>query len=644
MKEALREKAWSIPTFIAGQLEDPPLEPQPMLKMLLAKLTNETRVEDDTFQQLKKAAEDGSRRLAFKLAYEYTTLTCSSLFARVKRYQKELKEKDAEIAKLRAMNDANKTPAATKKEMERLHAELASWKDKYKDAMKSDKVAQAEVVKLKYQNAQLEKLLKSLKADPDKIAAAAQNVPRGWQSPEPTKEDEIDGLDLFEYPSAPVRESNLHVLQGCCLIKESHPGDALAVLISEDRFKKHMGDNYLDAALKSAIEDAKGSVSSDHYTDKYNGDKLEWKPPNPKEEIARVLNLYLFANPTQELTNRIEECCEGLGDKVSIKAGPPKEPERVKAKSREYVEQIEAGKASKRIKAYLENCHKLRWGEQEDEKAPEKAKKPKDKGDRKEEEDIDSKEMDPVGGAEQEEEGKKVTAEDLELAVNDLLRVSITCDEPATVLRTVKCVMKLPGSRLIGVKNTFDWNEDVSPAQYRDVKVMLAVDYRNWDNCFWFTKEGPVQLAPTGKFTLVTEVQVTLETWTKVKKQNGIQYKVRRARSVEDLKQDTKKYLDRNITAEAAVAGGVPALEAGADDQKEDPNTAENQADKKTEETTAEASKKEDAAKEAPKEAGKEAPKEAAKEAAASKTEDAAKEDDSKENETTDIPVKEAVV
>lgn len=134
-----------------------------------------------------------------------------------------------------------------------------------------------------------------------------------------------------------------------------------------------------------------------------------------------------------------------------------------------------------------------------------------------------------------------LAVEDCALAVSDLLRVSVSCDDIDTAMRVVDRLRKgFAGARYCGLKNTFLFEHDAVPAQYRDCKVYLEMDFdNNWSNFL----PAP-ETKPDEPLTLVVEVQVMLTTWTEIKQRNAIQYKIRRATTAHALSSDTSKYLD----------------------------------------------------------------------------------------------------
>jgi len=160
----------------------------------------------------------------------------------------------------------------------------------------------------------------------------------------------------------------------------------------------------------------------------------------------------------------------------------------------------------------------------------------------------------------------EITESDLEMAVIDLIRVAVTVKESQLVLPVARILKKLPGTRLVGRKNGYHLKKDMAPAQYRDLRIFLEMKFERctWDSAFYkgmpVANQGSEGKAKT--FSLLCEIQIMQERWTEARKLNSIQYKVRRAKTIDSLANDFKKYL---------VDGKAIATQI----EEEDPNIAD---------------------------------------------------------------------
>merc|ERR1712113_1276626 len=122
-------------------------------------------------------------------------------------------------------------------------------------------------------------------------------------------------------------------------------------------------------------------------------------------------------------------------------------------------------------------------------------------------------------------------------------RISLECEDPSSLLSAKERIEKIPGAILVGVKNTFDPEFKSAPSHYRDVKLLLNVEFSGFDSCWLFSSNGQEtvglkewtpecrsrRLTADGRIRMVCEVQMQLPTWTRVKKLTGIHYKIRRS-------------------------------------------------------------------------------------------------------------------
>merc|ERR1719319_1366135 len=86
---------------------------------------------------------------------------------------------------------------------------------------------------------------------------------------------------------------------------------------------------------------------------------------------------------------------------------------------------------------------------------------------------------------------KELGPDDWVFAVQDLVRVSIEAPDVIQAVGILNKLNEMPGAKILCRKNTFGIRCNAAPAQYRDVKTILAVDYREgFDSAFWFFEDS----------------------------------------------------------------------------------------------------------------------------------------------------------
>merc|ERR1719384_2577026 len=84
------------------------------------------------------------------------------------------------------------------------------------------------------------------------------------------------------------------------------------------------------------------------------------------------------------------------------------------------------------------------------------------------------------------ENTQSLTAHDFELAVQDMIRVSLTAKNVRSVMAAVRALeQERPGWRVVGRKNTFLPEANVAPSQYRDIKLLVEVTFDGWEGAVW---------------------------------------------------------------------------------------------------------------------------------------------------------------
>jgi len=119
----------------------------------------------------------------------------------------------------------------------------------------------------------------------------------------------------------------------------------------------------------------------------------------------------------------------------------------------------------------------------------------------------------------------------------DYARISVAVKEPDHVVR---CVERLKETfNVCGVKNGFSDEAICPPSGYRDVKVLAKLTPSQ------ISRTKPGQIEGEAERNFVFEIQIVLERWLKNKMETSILYKIRRAADPKRLQDDFSKYLKK---------------------------------------------------------------------------------------------------
>jgi len=202
----------------------------------------------------------------------------------------------------------------------------------------------------------------------------------------------------------------------------------------------------------------------------------------------------IFANlVSPEISNQFEKkIMKKFKDNKSweVKAGPPKTFDRCKAKSEEYKSEFAKQNDMPRWKLFANKFKSVFH------RAPSKP-------------------------------------EDFVWNILDFARCSITVPDADDVLK-VKTIIE-ENFRVICVKNSYNSEERVKGSGYRDLKLLIEVEFDD------LKFGGVIRAQP--KTTLICEVQVLCRAWLENKKTSSISYKILRAQSLRALLYDAAKYL-----------------------------------------------------------------------------------------------------
>merc|ERR1719193_1791926 len=117
----------------------------------------------------------------------------------------------------------------------------------------------------------------------------------------------------------------------------------------------------------------------------------------------------------------------------------------------------------------------------------------------------------------------------------DYARCSVTVPGAREVLITKKLVEK--NFKVVCVKNGYSSNIQAKGSGYRDIKLLVVVDFDN------LKLDGVAKVEPTTKF--VCEVQIVCEAWLENKKTTSLPYKILRAANLSVLLSDFSKYIKK---------------------------------------------------------------------------------------------------
>jgi len=121
--------------------------------------------------------------------------------------------------------------------------------------------------------------------------------------------------------------------------------------------------------------------------------------------------------------------------------------------------------------------------------------------------------------------------EDFVWNIVDLARCSITVPEAGDVIDAKRIIQKQ--FSVICVKNGFNSNYRVKGSGYRDLKLLIEVEFNNLELRGIFKSQ---------KKTLICEIQIISQAWLRNKKTTSISYKILRAKTFRDLLYDFAKY------------------------------------------------------------------------------------------------------
>jgi len=135
---------------------------------------------------------------------------------------------------------------------------------------------------------------------------------------------------------------------------------------------------------------------------------------------------------------------------------------------------------------------------------------------------------------------------DLEYAMNDFCRASVTASKPNEAIDIISRFANSNKVVIVGLKNGFSHSFKPPPSGYRDVKLIIRTRFddivikNNWKIGSSIAKgeyRGPVEM--------IFEVQIVLKTWLECKKWTAMSYKVRRVQKFGLLCHDLAKYRKR---------------------------------------------------------------------------------------------------
>jgi len=205
----------------------------------------------------------------------------------------------------------------------------------------------------------------------------------------------------------------------------------------------------------------------------------------------------IFANiVSPEISSRFEKIMETLidNDGYQVCAGPPKTLARCLAKCREYMSEFQLEQSAPRWANFAENF-KTKF-----QRAPSKP-------------------------------------DDFIWNVVDFARCAITVPTAGDILKVKRQIEdQFP---VICIKNSYNSEIAVKGSGYRDMKLLVEVEYEN-------LQLGGVPKVQS-KTTLVCEVQILCQAWLVNKKTTSISYKILRAQSLRSLFSDTAKYVRMTV-------------------------------------------------------------------------------------------------
>merc|ERR1719193_1755817 len=273
--------------------------------------------------------------------------------------------------------------------------------------------------------------------------------------------------------------------------------------------------NSLQDAARAVEALGRGTVEQYYWTQLTEancGGKLEWRKlasiPSWSRDLSQLDTLpanwlldstdfvHVFANiVSPEISGRFEELLKkifsGTNLDTTIKAGPAKTLARSIAKSQEYRALYATGDGSNRwlrFRAKFENV----FG-----RSPEKP-------------------------------------EDFVWNVLDFARCSVTAPAAREVLEVKELLEK--HFSVVSLKNGYNANAKVKGSGYRDMKLLVEVEFENLK-----LKSVPRVGAKT---KLICEIQIICEAWLENKRTTSLSYKILRAVKLKELLVDFSKYIE----------------------------------------------------------------------------------------------------